>query len=147
MKYRGTLYKSRWDASTWSLIALTLICCVLPFFLNDDGILPFFVCLGVVISVLVVLKSVYYRIDDDKLIIYQFFIPQAYPIDKITEIRKVKTYLSAPATSLTHRIGISFSDKKILKSVMPLVISPVRQSEFISQLQEINPSIKNLIQE
>ncbi|MDE7350069.1 MAG: PH domain-containing protein [Muribaculaceae bacterium] len=63
------------------------------------------------------------------------------PIDKISEIRPTKTILAASATSLTHRIAIKFSDRKILKSSAPLVISPVRQDEFIAHLKAINPNI------
>ncbi|MDE6057550.1 MAG: PH domain-containing protein [Muribaculaceae bacterium] len=50
--------------------------------------------------------------------------------------------MSAPATSLTHRLAIRFSDSKVLKSSAPLVISPVRQDEFIAHLTSINPDIK-----
>lgn len=141
-KYRGVLYRSRWDASTWGLIALSSACCFLPLIFDDDGWTPLFVCVIVTLSLIVVMASVYYRIDGDSLIVYQFFIPAEYPIKKITEIKPVKSWLSAPATSLTHRIGITFLDRSVLKSAFPLVISPVRQEEFISQLKEINPLIK-----
>lgn len=141
-RYNGILYKSRWDASTWGLIALSSVCCLLPLFFDDDGLWPIVVCCAVTLSLIVIMLSVYYRIDGNHLIIYQFFIPQAFPINKIEEIFPIKTYLSAPATSLTHRIGIKFSDRKILKSTMPLVISPAKQEEFIAQLLAINPQIR-----
>lgn len=35
------------------------------------------------IFVLVTFLSIYYRIDGDKLVVYTFFIPTAYPIDEI----------------------------------------------------------------
>ena len=76
----------------------------------------------------------YYRIDGNKLVVYSLFIPTAYPIDKIKEIKPTKSVLSAPATSLSHRLAITFTDRKILKSYIPLIISPVRQEEFIRQL-------------
>jgi hypothetical protein len=94
--------------------------------------------------VLVTLLSIYYRIDGDKLVVYSFFIPASYPIDKIKEIKPTKSVLSSPATSLTHRLAITFTDRKILKSSMPLIISPARQDEFIRQLLSINPGIKHL---
>lgn len=87
--------------------------------------------------------SIYYRIDGDKLVVYTFFIPTAYPIDKIKEIKPTKSVLSSPATSLTHRLAITFTDRKILKSSIPLIISPVRQEEFIQQLLSVNPEIKH----
>lgn len=91
---------------------------------------------------LVTFLGIYYRIDGNELVVYTFFIPTDYPIDKIKSIKPTKSILSAPATSLTHRIAITFTDRKVLKSSMPLVISPVSQEEFIAQLRNINPNIE-----
>lgn len=93
--------------------------------------------------VLVTFLSIYYRIDVDKLVVYTFFIPTAYPIDKIKEIKPTKSVLSSPATSLSHRLAITFTERNILKSSSSLVISPVRQEEFIRQLLSVNPEIKD----
>ena len=93
--------------------------------------------------ILLTFIGIYYRIDEDKLIVYTFFVPTAYPIAKIKEIKTTKSVLSAPAASLTHRLAITFTDRKILKSTTPLIISPVRQKEFIKQLLIINPEISH----
>lgn len=140
-KYSGTRYNSRWDGSTWAMVVLVAVCCIVPSFL-DDGIWPTIICLVMLAFVLVTFIGIYYRIAGNQLVIYQFFIPTAYPIDKIKSIKPTKSILSSPATSLTHRIAISFTDHKVLKSSMPLVISPVRQEEFITQLRSINPDIE-----
>lgn len=141
-KSSGTRYNSIWDESTWFILGLVAACCIVPCFL-DDGIWPTIICLIMLIFVLVTFLSIYYRIDGDKLVVYTFFIPTAYPIDKIKDIKPTKSVLSSPATSLTHRLAITFTDRKILKSTTPLIISPVRQEEFIRQLQTINPEIKH----
>ena len=141
-KYNGVKFNSLWDKSTWGLLALTMFFCILPVFFDDDGILPLILCGVVFIFVTLILCSVYYRIDGNQLIVYEFFTPKSYPIMEITEVAQTKSILSAPATSMIHRIAIKFSDRKILKSVMPLVISPVRQDDFISLLKQINPNIK-----
>ncbi len=141
-KYGGTRYNSLWDGSTWLIIALVVACCIWPIFL-DDGILPVIISCIVLVSIIVLFKSIYYKIDGDKLVIYQFFVPSEYPIDKIESVLSTKSVLSSPATSITHRIAIKFSDRKILNSVMPIIISPVRQQEFIDQLVSINPNIKH----
>ena len=141
-KFGGIRYNSRWDESTWCILGLVAVCCVVPCFL-DDGIWPTIVCLVMLAFVLVTFLSIYYRIDGDKLVVYSFFIPTAYPIDKIKEIKPTKSVLSSPATSLIHRLAITFTDRKILKSYMPLIISPVRQEEFIRHLRSINPEIKH----
>lgn len=139
-KFGGTRYNSRWDVSTWTILALVAVLCVIPC-VGDDGIVPIIICVASLAFIIVTLCSIYYRIDGDSLVIYQFFIPKAFPISKIKEIRPTKSVLSAPATSLTHRIAITFTDRKVLKSVMPIIISPVRQSEFIRQLLAVNPDI------
>ncbi len=131
-----------WDGSTWFILGLVAVCCVVPCFL-DDGIWPTIICIVMLVFVLVTFLSIYYRIDGDKLVVYSFFIPTAYPIDKIKEIKATKCVLSSPATSLSHRLAITFTDWKILKSSIPLIISPVRQEEFIQHLLSINPEIKH----
>ena len=141
-KFGGTRYNSQWDGSTWFTLGLVAACCVVPCFM-DDGIWPTIICLVMLAFVLVTLLSIYYRIDGDKLVVYSFFIPTAYPIDKIEEIKPTRSVLSAPATSLTHRLAITFTDRKILKSSILLIISPVRQEEIIRQLLSINPEIKH----
>lgn len=140
-KFGGIRYNSRWDGSTWFIFGLVAVFCFVPSFM-DEGIWPTIICLVMLAFVLVTLLSIYYRIDGDKLVVYSFFIPTTYPIDKIKEIKPTKSVLSAPATSLTHRLAITFTDRKILKSSIPLIISPVRQEEFIQQLLSVNPGIK-----
>lgn len=141
-KYNGTHYKSKWDTSTWMLLLLVAACCLWPILLDEDWWLPVILTGSMLILMAVLLKSTYYRIDGHQLVIYQFFVPTALPIDKIKEIKKTKSILSAPATSLTDRIAISFTDRSVLKSSMPLIISPANREAFIKQLLSINPNIK-----
>lgn len=138
--FGGTRYNSIWDGSTWFILGLVAVCCIVPYLL-DGGIWPTIICLVMLAFVLVTFFSIYYRIDGDKLVVYSFFIPTAYPIDKIKEIKPTKSVLSSPATSLTHHLAITFTDRKVLKSSIPLIISPVHQDEFIRQLLSVNPEI------
>ena len=141
-KFGGARYNSQWDGSTWFILGLIAVCCVVPCFL-DDGIWPTIICIVMLAFVLVTFLSIYYRIEGDKLVVYSFFIPTTYPIDKIKEIKPTKSVLSSPATSLPHRLAITFTDRKILKSSIPLIISPVRQEEFIQHLLSINSETKH----
>lgn len=141
-KYRGSRYNSQWDGLTWFILGLVAVCCVAYCFF-DDGIWPAIICIAMLAFVLLTFLGIYYRIDGNKLEVYTFFIPTAYPIDKIKEIKQTKSVLSSPATSLTHRLAITFTDRKILKSSIPLIISPGRQEKFIRQLLSVNPEIKH----
>lgn len=142
MEFEGTKYASRWDVSTWLLLLSVVLVCIWPVLLDGEWVAPVIIAVGMIVMFIGLFVGTYYRIDGDKLVIYQFFKPTALPIDKISEIRPTKTILAGPATSLTHRIAIKFSDRKVLKSSAPLVISPVRVEEFIEQLKAINTNIK-----
>ena len=130
-----------WDSSTWLMIIVVLAVCTWPIFVKLD-IATIIIAAISLLFIFTVFIGIYYRIDGNKLIIYQFFTPTAFPIDKIAEIRPTKSILSSPATSLTHRLAIKFSDRKILKSTTPLIISPAHQKQFIAHLLSVNPNIK-----
>lgn len=142
-KVGGTKYNSRWDGSTWFTLGLVAVCCLVPCFI-DHSLWLVALCMVMLAFVLLTFIGIYYRIDGDKLVVYSFFVPTAYPIDKIKEIKPTKSVLSSPATSLSHRLAITFTDRNILKSTIPLIISPMRQEEFIRHLLSINPQIKHL---
>ncbi|MDE6542942.1 MAG: PH domain-containing protein [Muribaculaceae bacterium] len=141
MKHAGTCYNSMWDSSTWLMIIVVLAVCTWPIFVKFD-IATIIIAAISLLFIFTVFIGIYYRIDGNKLIIYQFFMPTAFPIDKIAEIRPTKSMLSSPATSLTRRLAIKFSDRKILKSTTPLIISPAHQKQFIAHLLSLNPNIK-----
>ena len=138
-KFGGTKYNSMWGL----MLGLVAICCVVPCCL-DQSLWLVTLCMAMLALVLLTFIGIYYRIDGNKLVVYSFFVPTAYPIDKIKEIKPTKSVLSSPATSLTHCLAITFTDWNILKSSIPLTISPVHQEEFIQQLLSVNPPIKHL---
>lgn len=140
-RYSGTKYASRWDYGTWLVIILVLACCILPYFLGDDGVVPIIISLLMLVFLIVAFKGLYYRISGDQLIVYQFFVPTAFPISKIKEIRPTKSFLAGPAASLIHRLAITFTDRSVMKGMSPLIISPAHREDFIRQLTAINPKI------
>ena len=141
-KYGGIKFNSLWDGSTWFIIGLVALFTVLPCFLGKDGVGPVIIALLSLIFVIAAFSSIYYKIDGDSLVVYEGFIPKAYPISRIKAIRQTNNILSAPATSFKRRLAITFTDRTILKSSAPLMISPARQDEFIYLLRQINPEIE-----
>lgn len=133
-------FTSRWDIWTWLIVAITAALCLWPIIL-DFELVPAIICTVSFLFILVTLMSVYYRIDGDKLKVYALFRHQDYPIEQIAEIKPTKSALAAPASSLTHRIAITFTDRSVLKSSDPLIISPKKLSEFIAQLKAVNSDI------
>lgn len=137
-----TIYKSKID---WWIPAVVVFTMAIAFIgpIIDGEIFA----AGIVIAALLgaseitIFASVRYRICGNRLgirnLLYKW---EWYPIDKISEVRKTSGILSAPALS-TRRLAIRFSDKKILKSSMPLEISPTDRTGFIAALKTINPDI------
>lgn len=81
-----------------------------------------------------------YVIDDGDLIVCLYLRPKRYPISKIKSVKYMHGILSAPALS-TERLAIRFTDRGILKSYLPLEISPKDRDGFVAQLLAINPDI------
>lgn len=135
-----TRYKSQWDGSTWMILAFVLACSILPAILDGSWI-GVMISAALLIGIIALLLSIHYAIEGDQLIIYACGFKNFYPIDKIKYVKPTKSVLSAPAVSLTHRLEIGFTDRKVLKSSMPIMISPVNSKEFIAQLKAINPNI------
>lgn len=133
-------FKSKVDWWIYAICIATFLCCVPLGLVDGDFMLMTILGIGFVALEIFVFASIKYAIKGDKLGVRCYCRWSWYPIDKISEVRKVHGILSAPACS-TARVAIRFSDKRILKSSMPLEISPIRRDEFISTLKEINPSI------
>lgn len=88
----------------------------------------------------VLILGCWYEIDGDTLVVYQFFMPHRMPIMKIKEVRKTTGYLATAGMS-SRRVSIKFIDRSVLKSSMPVEISPASRDAFIAHLLRVNPSI------
>lgn len=94
-------------------------------------------------AMVAMLFGLWYVIDGGVLVVYMFFRPKRFPISKIKSVRFCKGYLSSAALSFT-RVQIRFVDRSVLKSSMPLEISPVDRERFVDDLLKINPDIEIL---
>lgn len=138
-----TVFKSKIDWWIPAVVAVTIAVVFLGPIIDGELFI-----VGIIIAALlgtleiVMFASVKYQICDGKLgIRNSFYKWEWFPIEKISEVRKTNGILSAPALS-TKRVSIKFSDKKILKSSMPLEISPKDRDGFIAKIKEINPNIE-----
>jgi len=82
----------------------------------------------------------WYRIDGDTLTVYNMFYPHRLPIRKIRDVRYCRGYLAGAAMS-SDRLSIKFIDRSVLKSSMPIEISPKDRDGFVAHLLKINPDI------
>ena len=79
------------------------------------------------------LRSTYYTIDGDTLMIHSSLLRWRVPIREIRAITPTRSPLSSPALSL-DRLRIDYGDKSI-------IVSPAERNRFIEALRAINPSI------
>ncbi len=140
-----TTFRSVWDWSTYTILSLTVAICFVPTIIERDIIS---VIIGAALSLPIIFTflTTFYQIKGDTLLVRFAFISDKYPISKIASIAPTRSILSAPALSMTQRIAITFTDRTVLKSAMPLVISPADRQDFIDLLTAKNPNIeiKNL---
>lgn len=134
----STIYKSRIDWWVWCVILSVVLTCVFVS-IDTTWIVSVPIC-GFMIICILLIVGCWYEIKDGQLIVFQFFRPNPFPIDKISEVRKTKGILATAGMSI-HRVSIKFTDRSVLKSSMPLEISPRDRDGFIAQLKEINPEI------
>lgn len=95
---------------------------------------------GAVILILVevfffesLLRSTYYLIEGDTLVIRSSFLKWRVPIARIRSVTPTRNPLSSPALSL-DRLSILYDGKQIL-------VSPQDKQRFIEALRAINPAI------
>ena len=79
------------------------------------------------------LRSTYYLIDGDTLVIRSSFLKWRVPIARILSVTPTRNPVSSPALSL-DRLAILYDGKRIL-------VSPRDKQRFIEALRAINPAI------
>ena len=135
-----TVYKSRIDWWIWCVIAFVVILagvmCVDTYWwlaLIYGG--------GMAVICGVSFFGCWYEIQGETLVVYQFFRPNRFPIGKIKEVKKTIGYLATAGMS-RQRVSIAFVDRSVMKSAMPLEISPKNRDRFMAHLKQINPAIE-----
>lgn len=133
------IYKSKIDWWVW-LVLLFVAVVTVAVALDSTWLVTLSIG-GTMLLGVVLIAGCWYEIDGDQLVVYQFFSPNRFPIDKIAEVKKT-TGIMATAGMSCRRVSIKFADRSVLKSSMPLEISPKNRDGFIAKLKEINPDIK-----
>ena len=108
--------------------------CILISLAVSSKWIPFFIDLLLYVSLVYLMVSIKYEINESQLIIHQAMGKMVIDINTIKSIEPTHTILSAPASSL-DRLRISYNKYD------DVVISPRRKEEFIRQLQSFNPNI------
>lgn len=137
-----TFYNSKVDWWVYAVVIGTALYCAVIGLIIKDILLMSSLGIGFALCMIVAFASVKYQICDRRLGIRNFLYKwEWFPVDKISEVKKTTGILSSAALS-TRRVAIKFSDRSILKSSMPLEISPKDRDGFITRLKEINPDIE-----
>ena len=128
-----TVYPTKVSITLILIISLIMGCILISLAVSSKWI-PFFIDLLLYVSVVYLMVSIKYEINELQLIIHQAMGKMVIDINTVKSIEPTHTILSAPASSL-DRLRISYNKYD------DVVISPRRKEEFIRQLQTINPNI------
>jgi hypothetical protein len=128
-----TVYPTKVSITLILIISLIMGCILMSLAVSSKWI-PFFINLLLYVSVVYLMVSIKYEINESQLIIHQAMGKMVIDINTIKSIEPTHTILSAPASSL-DRLRINYNKYD------DIVISPRRKEEFIRQLQSINPNI------
>lgn len=134
--------KQRFRSRISVLILLIILIVFAPIFINlfkSDNLSPgLYFLIGILLFILFLLTGIQYIISEGKLQIKLWMIPcGSISISEITFIKRSYNPLSSPAASL-KRFNLVLGKSASFQDVL---ISPVRESEFIKELKEINPAI------
>ena len=136
---KKTVYRSKIDWWVWCVVAFTAV----EIWAVSIGTNWWIAAInGGALALMMVagLFGCWYEVEDDQLTVYQFFRPNRFPISKIREVKKTVGYLATAGMS-KDRVSIKFVDRSVMKSFMPLEISPAARDKFMAQLKSINPEI------
>lgn len=128
-----TVYPTKVSITLILIISIIMGCILISLAVSSKWI-PFFIDLLLYVSLVYLMVSIKYEINESQLIIHQAMGKMVIDINTIKSIEPTHTILSAPASSL-DRLRISYN------TYDDVVISPRRKEEFIRQLQTINPNI------
>ena len=128
-----TVYPTKVSITLIMIISIIMGCILISLAVSSKWI-PFFINLLLYVSVVYLMVSIKYEINESQLIIHQAMGKMVIDINTIKSIEPTHTILSAPASSL-DRLRINYNKYD------DIVISPRRKEEFIRQLQSINPNI------
>ena len=128
-----TVYPTKVSITLILIISLIMGCILISLAVSSKWI-PFFIDLLLYVSLVYLMVSIKYEINESQLIIHQAMGKMVIDINTVKSIEPTHTILSAPASSL-DRLRISYNKYD------DVVISPRRKEEFIRQLQTINPNI------
>ena len=128
-----TVYPTKVSITLILIISLIMGCILISLAVSSKWI-PFFIDLLLYVSVVYLMVSIKYEINELQLIIHQAMGKMVIDINTIKSIEPTHTIVSSPAASLDRlRINYNKYDE--------VIVSPRRKEEFIRQLQTINPNI------
>ena len=125
------LYKSKVDTSIVVILLVGIWGPIASILYIDFSLVAFCIVAIMMFSVLTLLYSIRYIINDKWLFVkYCHFYTQKFCIEDIKSIKKTRTILSAPAASF-DRLELNFGNAIV-------VISPKDKIDFINTIKEIS---------
>lgn len=139
MGMKKKVFRSAVDWWMWMLVISTLSI-LWAAYVGAHGWATVILPAGMTLMYAVLLFGCRYEIGGDTLTVYQYFMPHRYPIGRIVEVGKLRSYRTAPALS-SNRVYVKFNSRNVMKSSFPLEVSPADSEGFIRRLREANREI------
>lgn len=130
-----TVYPTKVSITLILIISLIMGCILISLAVSSKWI-PFFIDLLLYISLVYLMVSIKYEINDSQLIIHQTMGKMIIDINTIKSIEPTHTIISSSPAASLDRLRISYNKYD------DVVISPRRKEEFIQHLLSINPQIE-----
>lgn len=132
------IFRSKIDWWIPVLVVVSVAGCIIGPTIEGDFVAGIFLGLAVLAIEILIFSGVKYRISERQLGIRNFYRWTWIPINEISEIKKLRSFLAAPALS-RDRLAVYFAGSH--NNPKTIEISPAKVNDFITQLKTINPGI------
>lgn len=137
-------YRPKIDWWVYLVLAIMVGGASVGAFMENNPLIGLILGGGLALLWLVAVSCVKYEIRDNQLGIRKFFRWTWIPIEKIATIEKqhgVAVQGAVSAVLSLDRLRMTLTDRSVLRSSMPIAISPKHADALMARLKEINPTI------
>lgn len=137
-------YRPKIDWWVYLVLAIMVGGASVGAFMENNPLIGIILGGGLALLWLVAVSGVKYEIRDNQLGIRNFFRWTWIPIEKIATIERhhgVAVQGAVSAVLSLDRVRMTLTDRSVLRSSMPIDISPKDADALMARLNEINPTI------
>ena len=134
------VFRSRISVLLLCFLLVVFFACTIPMFINQMIISGLCIVGGTLVFVIFLLSGIRYIITSNKLFVkILWIIPRwSVNISNIISVKRSYNFLASPAASIKRLLLYATTEEAKFPVIL---ISPVREQEFIEKLKAVNPYI------